>query len=145
MSSGRFRRPWGFPTTRTTRYSRWASGTRCKAHPSGFLCAAFVSSQPPVTCFPVSAHGACFGLPDSPWLRPLAPSAPRRVAARCSQVSQLLWPHLTSLGCTSLASTFVCFPLRPRTTAWRPRDLSGPDEVLLHVPWFLDPGMPSFA
>ena len=49
------------------------------------------------------------------------------------------------LGCTSLASTFVCFPLRPRTTAWRPRDLSGPDEVLLHVPWFLDPGMPSFA
>ena len=113
--------------------------------PSGFLCAAFVSSQPPVTRLPASECGTCFGLPDSPWLRPLAPSAPQGVAACCSQVSQLLWPHLTSLGCTSLASTFVCFPLRPRTTAWRPRDLSGPDEVLLHVPWFLGPGMPSFA
>ena len=134
-----------FPTTRTSRYSRWASGTRCKAHPSGFLFAAFVSSQPHVTRFPASECGTCFGLPDSPRLWPLAPSAPQGVTACCSQVSQLLWPHLTSLNFTSLASSFLCFPLRPRTTAWRLRDLSGPDEVLLRVPWFLDPGMPSFA
>ena len=145
MSSGRFRRPWGFPDDTNDQVIPLASGTRCKAHPSGFLCAAFVSSQPPVTRLPASECGTCYDLPDSPWLRPLAPSAPQGVATPCSQVSQLLWPHLTSLGCTSLASTFVCFPLRPRTTAWRPRDLSGPDEVLLHVPWFLDPGMPSFA
>ena len=68
-----------FPTTRTSRYSRWASGTRCKAHPSGFLCAAFVSSQPHVTRFPASECGTCFGLPDSPRLWPLAPSAPQGV------------------------------------------------------------------
>ena len=40
--------------------------------------------------------------------------------------------------------TFL-LPLRPRATARRPRDLPGPDEVLLNVPWFLDPGMPHFA
>ena len=34
--------------------------------------------------------------------------------------------------------TFL-LPLRPRATARRPRDLPGPDEVLLNVPWFLDP------
>ena len=102
VPSGRFRRPWGFPDDiRTTRYSRWASGTRCKADPSGFLCAAFVSSQPHVTRFPASECGTCFGLPDSPRLWPLAPSAPQAVTACCSQVSQLLWPHLTSSDRTS--------------------------------------------
>ena len=114
-------------------------------HPSGFLFAAFVSSQPHVARFPASECGTCFGLPDSPRLWPLAPSAPQGVTACCSQVSQLLWPHLTSLNFTSLASSFLCFPLRPRTTARRLRDLPGPDEVLLRVPWFLDPGMPHFA
>ena len=114
-------------------------------HPSGFLFAAFVSSQPHVARFPAAECGACFGLPDSPRLWPLAPSAPQGVTACCSQVSQLLWPHLTSLNFTSLASSYLCFPLRPRTTARRLRDLPGPDEVLLNVPWFLDPGMPHFA
>ena len=114
-------------------------------HPSGFLFAAFVSSQPHVARFPASECGTCFGLSDSPRLWPLAPSAPQGVTACCSQVSQLLWPHLTSLNFTSLASSYLCFPLRPRTTARRLRDLPGPDEVLLNVPWFLDPGMPHFA
>ena len=114
-------------------------------HPSGFLFAVFVSSQPHVARFPASECGACFGLPDSPRLWPLAPSAPQGVTACCSQVSQLLWPHLTSLNFTSLASNYLCFPLRPRTTARRLRDLLGPDEVLLNVPWFLDPEMPHFA
>ena len=114
-------------------------------HPSGFLFAAFVSSQPHVARFPASECGTCFGLPDSPRLWPLAPSAPQGVTACCSQVSQLLWPHLTSLNFTSLASSYLCFPLRPRTTARRLRDLPGPDEVLLNVPWFLDPGMPSIS
>ena len=90
-------------------------------HPSGFLFAAFVSSQPHVTRFPASECGTCFGHSDSPRLWPLAPSAPQGVTARCSQVSQLLWPHLTSLNFTSLASSFLCFPLRPRTTARRLR------------------------
>ena len=144
---------WSFPPNRgdlqTRRHERRVSllGQRHSilGHPSGFLFAAFVSSQPHVTRFPASECGTCFGLPDSPRLWPLAPSAPQGVTACCSQVSQLLWPHLTSLNFTSLASSFLCFPLRPRTTAWRLRDLSGPDEVLLRVPWFLDPGMPSFA
>ena len=35
--------------------------------------------------------------------------------------------------------------LRPRSTAGQSEDLPGPDEVLLNVPWFLDPGMPHFA
>ena len=35
--------------------------------------------------------------------------------------------------------------LRPLSTAGRSEDLPGPDEVLLNVPWFLDPEMPSFA
>ena len=144
---------WSFPPNRgdlqTRRHERRVSllGQRhlILGHPSGFLFAAFVSSQPHVTRFPASECGTCFGLPDSPRLWPLAPSAPQGVTACCSQVSQLLWPHLTSLNFTSLASSFLCFPSRPRTTAWRLRDLSGPDEVLLRVPWFLDPGMPSFA
>ena len=144
---------WSFPPTvgickpgdTNGGYPCWVSGTPILGHPSGFLFAAFVSSQPHVTRFPASECGTCFGLPDSPRLWPLAPSAPQGVTACCSQVSQLLWPHLTSLNFTSLASSFLCFPLRPRTTARRLRDLSGPDEVLLRVPWFLDPGMPSFA
>ena len=61
-------------------------------HPSEFLFAAFVSSQPHVARFPASECGTCFGLPDSPRLWPLAPSAPQGVTACCSQVSQLLWP-----------------------------------------------------
>ena len=67
-------------------------------NPSGFLFAAFVSSQPHVTRFPASECGTCFGLPDSPRLWPLAPSAPQGVTACCSQVSQLLWPHLLSFA-----------------------------------------------
>ena len=82
-------------------------------HPSGFLFTAFVSSQPHVARFPASECGTCFGLPDSLRLWPLAPSAPQGVAACCSQISQLLWPHLTSLNFTSLASSYLCFPLRP--------------------------------
>ena len=40
---------------------------------------------------------------------------------------------------------FLLLPSRPRAIARRLRDLLGPDEVLLNVPWFLDPGMPNFA
>ena len=76
-------------------------------HPSGFLFAAFVSSQPHVARFPASECGTCFGLPDSPRLWPLAPSAPQGVTARCSQVSQLLWPHLTSSDRTSQFIDFL--------------------------------------
>ena len=132
------------PATRTAGIPAGSTALDIRT-PSGFLFAAFVSSQPHVARFPASECGTCFGLPDSPRLWPLAPSAPQGVTACCSQVSQLLWPHLTSLNFTSLASSYLCFPLRPRTTARRLRDLPGPDEVLLNVPWFLDPGMPHFA
>ena len=112
--------------------------------PSGFLFATLVSSQPPVTRFPASECGACFGLPDSPRLRPLAPPPPQGVATSCSQVSQLLWSHLTSSDRTS---QFIDFSLNVAAPldCGQSEDLSGPDEVLLYVPWFLDLGMPSFA
>ena len=84
--------------------------------PSGFLFATLVSSQPPVTRFPASECGACFGLPDSPRLRPLAPPPPQGVATSCSQVSQLLWSHLTSSDRTSQFIDFS-LTLRPRSTA----------------------------
>ena len=86
-------------------------------HPSGFLFAAFVSSQPHVARFPASECGTCFGFSDSPRLWPLAPSAPQGVTARCSQVSQLLWPHLTSSDRTSQFIDFsfnVAAPLDSR-------------------------------
>ncbi len=39
----------------------------------------------------------------------------------------------------------LLLPLRPHTTAGRFGDLLGPGAMLLNVPWFFDPGMPSFA
>jgi hypothetical protein len=45
---------------------------------------------------PSPAPGACFAGPHSPWPPPLAPPAPRRIAALRSSASQLLWRSMTS-------------------------------------------------
>ena len=78
-------------------------------HPSGFLFAAFVSSQPHVTRFPAAECGACFGLPDSPRLWPLAPSAPQGVTAlsgadlRGADLSGANLESTNLINCRSLA------------------------------------------
>ena len=46
-----------------------------------------VSAQPPVTRRPGPASGACFGLADSPWLRPFPPATPQALARPCSPPS----------------------------------------------------------
>ena len=93
--------------------TRWAGSTRNVRHPSGFLFAAFRILSASMTLSPSTVYGASFGLPHSPWLRPLAPSAPQGVAARCSQVSQLLWPHLTSSDRTSQYLDFSFYVAAP--------------------------------
>ena len=98
-----------------------------------------------MTCLPASVRGTCYGCPNSSRLRPLAPRTPLDVAALCSPASQLLWPNLTSSNRSSLALVLPSFPLRPHTTTRRFEDLPGPDDVLVYVPWFFDPGGPPFA
>ena len=72
-----------------------------------------VSAQPPVTRRPGPASGACFGLADSPWLRPFPPATPQAFARPCSPPSPVLLPHPTSSFRAS-SDTESSFPLRPR-------------------------------
>ena len=81
-----------------------------------------VSGPPLVTRSPGPASGACFGFPDSPLARPLAPSAPPELAFLCSPASRLPWPSLTS-PCRAYSVTAYAFPQRSRHDggmAWRP-------------------------
>jgi hypothetical protein len=66
--------------------------------------ATFRMRSRPVTHLPGPAPGACVAVPHFPRPRPLAPPTPRPVARSCSQVSQLLWPGLTSQPRASPAS-----------------------------------------
>ena len=75
VSSGRFRRPWVFPTHE--RPGIPAGQRHLQAHPSGFLTqilypvSRFDHAYPPLSAARVT------NLPNSPWLRPLAPSVRR--------------------------------------------------------------------
>ena len=73
-----------------------------------------VSARPPVTRRPDPASGACFGLANSPWLRPFPPATPQALARPCSPPSTVLLPHPTSSFRTS-SDTESSFPLRPRS------------------------------
>ena len=67
----------------------------------------------PVTRSPVPVSGACFGLANSPWLRPFPPATPQAFARPCSPPSSVLLPHPTSSFRPS-SVTESSFPLRPR-------------------------------
>ena len=72
-----------------------------------------VSARPPVTRRPDPASGACFGLADSPWLRPFPPAAPQALALPCSPPSPVVLPHPTS-SFRAPSDSESSFPLRPR-------------------------------
>ena len=50
-----------------------------------------VSAPPPVTRFPVSMYGTCFGFASSLWPQPFPRSTPPRPAPFCSSHSTVLW------------------------------------------------------
>src|SRR6266568_864407 len=64
---------------------------------------AAVCEPAPLTRVPGTVPGACFAGPHSPWLPPLAPPAPQRIAPPCSSASQLLLRSPTSRARTSSA------------------------------------------
>ena len=75
-----------------------------------------------------------------PWLHLLRKALPPVVRRFHSY-----YGHICLLQTVHLSLLISPLTLRPRSTAGQSEDLPGPDEVLLNVPWFLDPGMPHFA
>ena len=61
----------------------------------------------PTLCF-----GACFGLANSPWLRPFPPATPQAFVRPCSPPSTVVRPHPTSSFRASSVSEspFLCGP-----------------------------------
>ena len=66
-----------------------------------------VSAPPPVTRFPVSVYGTCFGVADCLWLQPFPRSTPPRPAPLCSPHSTVLWLHPTALPYSSSDSEYL--------------------------------------
>ena len=81
--------------------------------PAAFSLQLAVSARPPVTRPPDPASGTCFGLANSPWLRPFPPATPQALSLPCSPLSSVLRPHPTS-SFRAPSDTESSFPLRPR-------------------------------
>ena len=96
-----------------------------------------VSAPPPVTRFPVSVYGTCFGFADSLWLQPFPRSTPPRLAPLCSPHSTVLWLHPTALPYSSSDSECLLSFRDLVKLARSGKALPGPDIGRAHIHRFL--------